>query len=175
MIREYRAGPVAIAVLIVSLMTPGCGPGAYVAYHGPKLPDSQVARFGNPPSARIVSVDGVSVSDQFLCVEVLPGRRELEVKASWSNRWRDKTLLVVDARAGRGYTVRIHEAKPLAVAMVDGLTESAGRTALGALLLPGMLIDGAIRKPPKGRPPWPCHLWISDNRTRKPVAGAPPS
>jgi len=125
-----------------------------------------------------LTADGSAVPREFYAVEVLPGRRELQVEATWSNRWRDRTSLVVDAQAGREYVVRIHESKsPLAAAgdvAEDVLFVPMSRTAAGVLLLPGMLIDAATRTPPTRRPPWPCYLWISDNRTGQVVAGEAP-
>lgn len=115
-----RGAPAAAVLLMVAggLAAAGCRHEAARAYDGPGLPSSRVARFdyffapASLPQAGVVSVDGAPVPGKFHSVEVLPGRRELEVRATWSNRWRDTTRLVVDARPGGEYAVHVRETKP---------------------------------------------------------------
>ncbi|HZN66439.1 MAG TPA: hypothetical protein VFB66_14215 [Tepidisphaeraceae bacterium] len=177
-----RGAPAAAVLLMVAggLAAAGCRHEAARAYDGPGLPSSRVARFdyffapASLPQAGVVSVDGAPVPGKFHSVEVLPGRRELEVRATWSNRWRDTTRLVVDARPGGEYAVHVRETKPPHTEAAEFFGKAMGRTAAGALLLPGMLAEELTRKPPTARPPRLCSMWITDRRTGKVVAGEGP-
>jgi hypothetical protein len=160
------------------LAAAGCRAEAVRLYDDPAEPASRVARFewwgGKAPRVRVAEVDGTPVAAKYLAAEARPGRRALAVEATWSNGWRDTTPLLVDAEAGRVYAVRVRESKSWLAVAADDMAESMGRTAAGALLLPGMVLHELNRKTPTGRPPRPCHVWVTDRKTGRTVAGVAP-
>ena len=135
-----------------------------------------------------VTFDGVK-GDVVTTKWIEPGSHRIEVPATWSNKFEDRTTLEFDALRGRKYVVLIYELAPgQSKAGIEirprtfgeslMANNDLGNSTLGAIVLLVALpfiISDLSKAPPKSRPfDGCCFVWIQDEETGQVVAGASP-
>ncbi len=161
-----------------------------------RLRNQEVARIGRGADWLLgraghlgnVTFDGVT-GDLVTYKWIEPGRHRIDVPASWSNKFEDRTTLEFDALRGRKYVVLIYELAPgqdrtaieiRPATFGESLARRGlpGESVLGAMVLlvalPWVIADlskdAAKKRPFEGC----CFVWVQDEDSGDVVAGASP-
>jgi hypothetical protein len=188
---------VAIAALVVLSGVQLAGCATQLAEGEARLRNQEVARIargsdwlhGRAEHLGDLTVHGVK-APVFGYGWIEPGRHRVDVPATWSNKFEDRTELAFDAQAGKKYVVLIYEIAPgqnRAAIEIRPLTfgerllrnNDLSGSVLGAVVLlvalPWIVAD-LSKDPPKSRPfAGCCFVWIQDEQSGAVVAGISPA